>query len=71
MAILIGFHKPECASADKIGLSYGKFIDTVDAVVMGRNSFETALTFENWPYEHTPVVVPSRRKAGIPIICIG
>ena len=59
-------HKREYASADKIGLNYGEFIDTVDAVVMGRDSFEKALTFENWPYEHTPVVVLSRRKVGIP-----
>ena len=36
---------------------YGKFMADVDALVMGRNTFEQVLTFESWPYGSTPVIV--------------
>jgi dihydrofolate reductase len=38
---------------------YDEFISTVDTIVIGRKTFETVLTYETWPYEHTPVVVLS------------
>ncbi|HEX3233403.1 MAG TPA: dihydrofolate reductase family protein [Gemmatimonadales bacterium] len=38
---------------------YSEFIATVDAIVIGRKTFETVLSFENWPYGTTPVVVLS------------
>ena len=59
-------HKPEYASASTIGLSYDAFISTIDAVVMGRNSFEQVLTFEDWPYEQTSVVVLTTRHLSLP-----
>ncbi len=59
-------HKPEYASTDKTGLSYDEFMKTIDVIVMGRKSFEKALTFEPWPYEQTPVIVLSSRKVAIP-----
>jgi dihydrofolate reductase len=40
-------------------------MQTVDALVMGRNSYEKALTFGQWPYKK-PVVVLSTRKLSIP-----
>lgn len=40
---------------------YGKFMANVDALVMGRKTFEQVLTFDSWPYGLTPVVVLSRR----------
>lgn len=58
--------KPEYTSTDKLGLSYEEFISTIDAIVMGRKSFEKALTFESWYYEGTPVVVLSSRGVSIP-----
>lgn len=58
--------KPEYTSTDKLGLSYEEFIATIDAIVMGRKSFEKVLTFESWYYEGTPVVVLSSRTVTIP-----
>jgi dihydrofolate reductase len=57
--------RPEYSSSALKGLSYNDFISTVDTLVMGRNSFEKALSFDSWPYEGTPVVVLSSRKMEI------
>jgi dihydrofolate reductase len=38
---------------------YDDFIATVDALVIGRNTFETVLAFPKWPYEDRRVVVLS------------
>ena len=40
---------------------YDEFIATVDALVMGRNTFETVLNMDPWPYGNRPVVVLSTR----------
>jgi dihydrofolate reductase len=40
---------------------YEEFIATVDAIVMGRNTFETVLSFDSWPYGDMRVVVLSSR----------
>jgi len=40
---------------------YEEFIATVDAIVMGRNTFEVVLAFEKWPYGAMPVFVLSTR----------
>lgn len=45
---------------------YGKFMANVDALVMGRNTFEQVLTFDSWPYGSTPVVVLSHREISLP-----
>jgi len=45
---------------------YKKFMSTVDALVMGRNTFEQVLTFDKWFYDSTPVVVMSRRGMKLP-----
>jgi dihydrofolate reductase len=42
---------------------YAEFIATVDAVVIGRNSFEKVLTFDAWPYGRKPVVVLTTRPS--------
>ena len=39
---------------------YDEFYAGVDALVMGRRTYELARTFERWPYEGKPVVVLSR-----------
>lgn len=41
---------------------YGDFIKTVDAIVMGRGTFETALTFPTWPYEKKVFVLSTTLK---------
>jgi dihydrofolate reductase len=40
---------------------YDEFIATVDALVIGRKTFETVLTFPQWPYGNRQVVVLSTR----------
>jgi dihydrofolate reductase len=37
---------------------------TVDALVIGRKTFETVLSFETWPYGEKPVFVLSTRPLG-------
>lgn len=38
---------------------YDEFYASVDAVVVGRNTFDTVMTFDAWPYGATPVIVLS------------
>lgn len=40
---------------------YDEFMDTVDALVIGRNTFDTVLAFDPWPYGNKPVFVLSTR----------
>src|SRR5258705_8696968 len=36
---------------------YDEFMATVDALVIGRKTFETVLAFDSWPYGEKPVFV--------------
>lgn len=45
---------------------YGKFIRSVDGIVMGRHTYEKALTFDSWPYGKKPIFVLNRRGVDIP-----
>ena len=38
---------------------YDAFMKTVDAIVIGRGTFETVLSFDSWPYREKRVVVLS------------
>ena len=40
---------------------YQAFIDTVDAILIGRNTFEIVLGFDAWPYGDKPVWVLTHR----------
>ena len=40
---------------------YEAFMDTVDALVIGRNTFDSVLAFDAWPYGRKPVFVLSSR----------
>ena len=44
---------------------YDEFIASVDAIVIGRNTFEKVLTFEAWPYGERRVVVLSSRPVDV------
>jgi dihydrofolate reductase len=44
---------------------YNEFIASVDAIVLGRNSFEKVLTFDPWPYGAKRVVVLSSRPVDL------
>jgi len=45
---------------------YNAFIDSVDVLVIGRNTYELSLTFPQWPYGSKRVVVLSSRSVRIP-----
>jgi dihydrofolate reductase len=47
---------------------YKEFIASVDAIVMGRNTFETVLTMPSWPYGEKPVVVLSSRPIDLSVV---
>ncbi|WP_131781877.1 dihydrofolate reductase family protein [Legionella gresilensis] len=53
------------ASSNEDG-GYHSFIQTVDALVMGRKSFAKVLTFDEWPYGNLPVIVLSSKPIIIP-----
>jgi dihydrofolate reductase len=38
---------------------YSEFIKNIDALLMGRNSFEKIMTFDEWPYEDKVFVLSS------------
>ena len=52
---------------------YDEFIATVDAIVIGRKTFETVLTFDTWPLwdkaggpaQHKTVSVEGARRRGM------
>lgn len=50
------------------GEDYGfqSFFSEVDALVMGRKSYEAVLSFGGWPYGDKPVIVLSESLAGQP-----
>ena len=51
---------------DNIDLGYSEFISTIDAIVMGRNTFETVCNFDiDWPYT-IPVFVLSNSLSQLP-----
>ena len=58
---------PNPAQSD---FGYAEFIAGIDAIVMGRNTFETVLTFGVWPYD-VPVFVLSNSLSTIPERLLG
>jgi dihydrofolate reductase len=49
---------------------FAVFIQRIDALVMGRKTFETVLSFDSWPYQK-PVFVLSRTLVVLPENAIG
>jgi dihydrofolate reductase len=47
---------------------YDEFMASVDVLVIGRNTFEKVITFEEWPYSGKRVVVLSSRAIDLPRI---
>jgi len=47
-------------------LGFYSFMDSIDAIVMGRKTFEQVLSFGQWPYGNKPIIVLSRYKIEIP-----
>jgi dihydrofolate reductase len=51
--------KHEHITSDRRALEWGTFIRDIDHVVMGRGTYEKALTFNAWPYDTQHVIVLS------------
>jgi len=47
---------------------YNEFIASVDAIVIGRKTFEKVLTFGDWPYGNKRVVVLSSRPINLSVV---
>ena len=45
---------------------YLAFFDSIDALIMGRKTYQKVLSFGKWPYESKPVIVLSSNKIKIP-----
>ena len=45
---------------------YNSFIKTIDAIVMGRNSYELLLSFEEWLYGDMPLFVLTTQGVEVP-----
>lgn len=60
----------EIPNPEKSDYGYAEFINRIDAIVMGRNSFEKVLTFDFWPYDK-PVFVLSNTLTGLPDTALG
>ena len=56
---------PDSNASDE-DYGYKEFMATVDVLVMGRKTFEKALTFGKWPYGSKPVVVLSSGPVQVP-----
>lgn len=55
---------PGAASGEDYG--YQVYFDSVDVLVMGRNTYETVLGFGKWPYAEKRVIVLSRKPVDFP-----
>ncbi|MFW9793475.1 MAG: dihydrofolate reductase family protein [Candidatus Thorarchaeota archaeon] len=55
----------EIPNPEKNDFGYAEFMRGIDAIVMGRKTFEKVLTFSFWPYDK-PVYVTSKSKIVIP-----
>lgn len=59
-------HSPRYALPEQTDFGYASFMSTVDTLVMGRHTFEKVLTFGQWPYPNTPVVVLTSHALDLP-----
>lgn len=53
-------------SEDDEDHGFGAFFSSVDALVMGRNTYELVRTFDQWPYGAKQVIVLTTRPITIP-----
>lgn len=58
-------HDPVHTDANE-DYGYRKLMSSIDALVMGRRTFEKVLSFDDWPYGETPVIVLTRNDVEVP-----
>lgn len=54
------------ADSETPDFGFNAFMDSVDVLVMGRKTFEKVMSFGEWPYDNTRVMVLSRSIKKIP-----
>ena len=59
-------NEANAAVPDGEDCGFHAFMDSVDALIMGRKTYEQVLSFGEWPYGRTPVVVLSRSSISFP-----
>jgi dihydrofolate reductase len=59
-------NEANAAVPDGEDCGFSAFIGSVDALIMGRKTYEQVLSFGEWPYGRTPVVVLSRNSISFP-----
>ena len=52
--------------SDSEDYGYQQFMDSVDILVMGRNTYEMVLSFGQWPYGEKRVIILSSQEIEIP-----
>lgn len=57
---------PDTESDGGEDYGYNSFIKTIDAIVMGRNTYELVLTFDEWYYGEIPLFVLTTKGVDIP-----
>ena len=45
---------------------YVTFLESVDVIILGRNTYETVLRFDDWPYKEKRIMVLTTSKIKIP-----
>jgi dihydrofolate reductase len=53
----------ELPNPDQSDFGFAEFMRGIDAVVMGRNTFEAVLSFDSWPYSKPVFVLSSTLRA--------
>ena len=56
---------PKNAQGETEDYGYKKFMNSIDCLVMGHNTYEKVRTFGDWPYQK-PVIVLSSKKLDVP-----
>ena len=46
---------------------YTTFLESVDTLILGRNTYETVLEFDDWSYKEKRIIVLTTNKIKIPI----
>ena len=62
----LGWLTGEESTSTEQDYGYQEFMDSVDNLVVGRNTFERVLTFDTWPYSGKKVVVLSSKPNAVP-----
>jgi len=55
----------EIPNPDKSDFGFSSFLDRIDAIIMGKNTFEMVVSFREWPYPK-PVFVLSNSLKKVP-----